>query len=108
MKDLIILAAEFAFVAAIIAANVALYSRAKRMLRKWAHSNGYHVVASSIRWVRTGPFPAGDRKRIVFRVRTQDAVGNVREGWVSCPVWPFCRVEATIDDGQFSLGAKPN
>jgi hypothetical protein len=82
------------FVAAGIGANFAVYTRARRKRQTWASANGYTIVSAWVRWTRTGPSPAVDRSRVIYRVRLEGGDGNQSLGWISCGIW---RWRHTVD-----------
>jgi hypothetical protein len=66
------------------------YSRARKVLRDWAETNGYVILSSEVRWFRRGPFWWSTSKgQEVYYVTIRTSHGQVRRGWVRCGNWFF-------------------
>ena len=61
-------------------------SRAKRVLKGWADSNGFEILYSQMRSLSTGPFKwwQTSRGQYIYFVRVRDQAGSERSGWVRC------------------------
>jgi hypothetical protein len=64
------------------------YSRAERILQRWARDQGYQIRSKEHRWFRRGPFfwrTSGAQEVFYVEIRTPE--GEIKRGWVCCGGW---------------------
>ena len=73
------------FIVAAVAMMIFHYARGESILEKWAAEQGYRVVSSERRTIRTGPyFLTTGRGRVVYRISVEDRDGHIKEGYARC------------------------
>ena len=63
-------------------------SRSQTIIDRWAQANGFRVLHSEMRLMRTGPFFFRHGKgQTVYYVTVQDSTGRTRRAFIRCGGW---------------------
>ena len=84
MEDILIPVVFVLFFGLVIWMNIAIFGKSQRLIREWADSNGYSIIATELRFLRKGPFTwTSSRGQTVYYVTVQTPEG-VMNAYVRC------------------------